>query len=276
MSRVDTTLGVVRTVLALRAGPLLLAVFAVVWPLPGFPWWPLLLVGALAVGLRLLGFGYLLAGRRGPALLVGLLVVTTLGAVSPWAAVSAVGAGLAVVGLFRLPRWQLLAVGMVLFLLAGAGWVAETVAAARRAAEIEEQKNAWSRAQLLPRSPREALNSVMILVARDEAGFACGLFVPAAQAQLAVAWDAPDCAGAVHAWHARITRPGDYRLSWHVLGVVDTVSPDAETGTVTGCGLVWSSPLDGLKPDAGPRSPGRMQVQRILRSGYQITDYRPC
>ena len=72
------------------------------------------------------GFGYLIAGRRGPILLVALLVVATLLA---WTAPrsplprpgvlgspSRAGSGL--------PRWQLLALGMVLFL--GAGWVAET------------------------------------------------------------------------------------------------------------------------------------------------------
>lgn len=48
-----------------RLAPLLL-VFAVVWPLTGFPWWPLVLVLELAVVLRVLGFGYLLAGKRGP------------------------------------------------------------------------------------------------------------------------------------------------------------------------------------------------------------------
>jgi hypothetical protein len=82
---------------------------------------PLVFVMALGVVLRVLGFGYLLAGRRGPVLLVALLVVTTLLAWTPWAAVTAVGAALAVAGGFRLPRRQLLALGMLLG--AGAGWV---------------------------------------------------------------------------------------------------------------------------------------------------------
>src|SRR6185503_13157436 len=73
----------------------------------------------LGVVLRVLGFGYLIAGRRGPIL--ALLVVTTLLAWTPWSAVTAppLGAGLAVADGFRLPRWQLLALGMVLFVGAG-------------------------------------------------------------------------------------------------------------------------------------------------------------
>jgi hypothetical protein len=47
-------------------------VFAVVWPIAGFPWWPLALevlgLGCGACGCW--GFGYLIAGRRGPILLV--------------------------------------------------------------------------------------------------------------------------------------------------------------------------------------------------------------
>ena len=89
MSRLDTALSAVRTVLTLRVASVLLIVFAVVWPIAGFPWWPLVFVVALGVVLRVLGFGYLLAGRRGPVLLVALLVVTTLLAWTPWAAVTA-------------------------------------------------------------------------------------------------------------------------------------------------------------------------------------------
>jgi hypothetical protein len=77
-------------------------VFAVVWPIAGFPWWPLALVLGLGVVLRVLGFGYLIAGRRGPILLVALLVVTTLLAWTPavtarpgcWARPSRTGSGL--------------------------------------------------------------------------------------------------------------------------------------------------------------------------------------
>lgn len=152
MSKLDTALSVVRTVFTIRLAPLLLLAFVVVWPLAGFPWWPIALVVVLAVLLRVLGFGYLLAGRRGPLLLVSLLLLTTLGAWSPWAAVTVLGAGVAVAGGFRLPRWQLLAVGMVLLLGAGAGWVAETVATARHAAAEWERASAFNRAQLLPRT----------------------------------------------------------------------------------------------------------------------------
>lgn len=174
VSRLDTGLSLVATLLTARLAPLLLLLFAVVWPLAGFPWWPLALVVVLAVVGRVLGFGYLLAGRRGPVLLIALLLLTTLGAWTPWAAVTALGAGPAIAGGFRLPRWQLLAVGMVLFLVAGAGWVAETVSTAQRAAGDFARTSAFNRAQLLPRSPREALAEVMGSAADADTSAACG------------------------------------------------------------------------------------------------------
>lgn len=186
------------------------------------------------------------------------------------------GAGLAVARLFRLPRWALLAVGMVLFLLAGAGWVAETVAGAQRRVAVQEQTQAYHRAQLLPRSPRGVLGAVIASVADADPVSACVLFTPPAQEQLAAAFAAPDWAGAVLAWNAQVVRPDDYGPSPRLFGDLATVSPDRETATVTGCGLRSSSPIDGAQPDAGPPSPGRMQLRRVLGVGYEITDYRPC
>lgn len=276
VSKLDTGLSAVRTVLTVRLAPVLLLVFAVVWPLAGFPWWPLVFVLALGVVLRVLGFGYLLAGKRGPVLLVALLVVTTLLAWTPWAAVTALGAALAIAGGFRLPRWQLLAVGMVLLLGAGAGWVAETVITAQRKADSFALTSAYNRAQLLPRSPREVLGGVMASVADADTSAACALFTDPTEAQLAAALDADDCAAAVAAWHARVTRPADYGLSVRLRGDTSTVSPDRETATVTGCGLTWVSPLDGLQPAPGPADVGRMELRRVLGQGYEITDYRPC
>ncbi len=267
VSRLDTALSAVRTVLTLRLAPVLLVVFALVWPIAGFPWWwPLVMVLALGVVLRILGFGYLLAGRRGPVLLVALLVMTTLLAWTPFAAVTGLGAALAVAGAFRLPRWQLLAVGMVLFLAAGAGWVADTVATARQNAEGWAQTSEHNRAQLLPHSPRDALGQVMALVAAGDTAKVCssGLFTAPAQAQLAAAYGAPDCAGAVAAWHARVTRPEDYSTSVDLAGVTTTLSADRETATVTGCALTWYSPIDGVHPRPRPRrkSPGRAHPRR--------------
>jgi len=226
--------------------------------------------------LRLLGFGYLLAGKRGPLLLVALLLVTTLGAWSPWLAVTGIGGALAVAGALRLPRWQLLAVGMVLFLTAGTGWVTETVLAAQQRADSWAKTSDYNRAQLLPRDPRRVLGAVMATVANRDTTRGCALFTEPAQAQLAAAFDAPDCPGAVLAWHTQLTRPDDYRPSVRLTGDTSTMSRDREIATLTGCGLSWVSPLDGRQPDAGPSSPGRFTLRRVLGQGYQITDYRPC
>jgi hypothetical protein len=193
VSRLDTALAVVRTVFTARLAPLLLVVFAVVWPLAGFPWWPLVL----------------------------------------------------------------LAVGMVLFLAAGAGYVAETVIAAQQREAGYEQTRAYSHAQLLPRSPRGVLGAVMDSVADTDTTAACALFTDTAARQLAAAWDAPDCTGAVLSWAAQVTRPDDYGLSPRLLGDVATLSPDRELATVAGCGLRWSSRSTAPNPTpARPRPAG--------------------
>jgi len=279
VSRFDTALSAVRTVLTVRTGPLLLVVFAVAWPVAGFPWWPIALVVGLAVGLRVLGFGYLLAGRRGPTLLVALLVTTTLGVWSPWLAVTALGAGLAVAGAFRLPRWQLLAVGLSLFCCAGGGWLVQTVLDARNEAARYQQAGDFSRAQMLPRSPREVLGVVIELVGEgsDRSDAVCTLLsTPSAAAQLANAFHAPDCPSAVAAWRARVANPQKYALSPELSGEIGTISPDGETGTLEACSLHWDNWWTGRLPDPGPTAVGHFQLRRVLKQGYVITDYRPC
>src|SRR3954451_22690794 len=97
---------------------------------------------------------------------------------TPWSAVTALGAGLAVAGAgFRLPRWQLLALGMVLFLGAGADWVAETVITASGAGG---GLGADQRVQPGPAAaphPRETLGAVMATVADGDTSAACFLFI---------------------------------------------------------------------------------------------------
>ena len=154
--------------------------------------------------------------------------------------------------------------------------MAETVITAQQRAADYEQTRAYNQAQLLPDSPRRALGAVMASVADADTSAACFLFTDPAQAQLATAFNAPDCPAAVLAWTEEVTRPNDYDLSPELLGIEATLSPDRETATVTGCGLRWFSPLDGDQPDAGPDSPGRFQVRRVLGLGYEITDYRTC
>jgi hypothetical protein len=102
---------------------LLLAAFFVIWPVAGFPWWPLVFVVGLSVLGRLLGFGPLIRRPQGAAVLAGLLVVATLWAWSPWLFVIAAGAALGAVGWWRAPRRRWLAgAGLGLVLVAAAGW----------------------------------------------------------------------------------------------------------------------------------------------------------
>jgi len=100
-------LAVLRTVLTARLAPALLLIFAITWPLADFPIWPLLLTFGTAIVLRIVGFGDVITGKRGPVVLVALLIASTLYDVSPW--MCGTGLGLTGVGLHRLPRWPLLA-----------------------------------------------------------------------------------------------------------------------------------------------------------------------
>jgi hypothetical protein len=144
-------------------------------------------------------------------------------------------------------------------------------------AEGWAQTSEFNRAQLLPRTPREALGAVMATVADGDASAACFLFIGPARAQLAAACGAPDCPGAVTAWHSQVTWPADYTTSVELSASHHTTtSPDRESATVTGCALTWNSPIDGLHPrPPAPPFPGRMALRRVLGQGYRITDYRP-
>ncbi len=139
--------------------PVLGLVFCVVWPLAGSPGGRSRWCSRFGVVLRILGFGYLLAGRRGPVLLVALLVVTTLSAWTPWARSPPWAPGSRSWAGSGLPRRQLLAVGVVLF-LGGAGWVADTVSTARQKADSWAQTSDYNRAPLLPRSRRAVLDGL--------------------------------------------------------------------------------------------------------------------
>lgn len=120
------------------------------------------------------------------------------------------------------------------------------------------------------------MGAVLAAAADADPTGGCAVFTDPARAQLAAAFDTPDCPAAILAWHARVTRPDDYRLSVRLVGDTTTIAPDRDSATVTGCALSWVSPLDGQQPDAGPPSPSRLTLHRVLDQGYQITDYQPC
>jgi hypothetical protein len=256
---------------------LLLVAFFVVWPVAGFPWWPLVLVVGLSLLGRLLGFGPLIRSPRGAAVLAGLLVVATVWAWSPWLFVIAAGAALAVVGWWRTPRRRWLAgAGLAVVVVAVAGWSVQAfVSAQREAAEVARAAE-LGRGSTLPRTPREVMGAVMQLVAEGDSKRACSLFTDPAARQLAAAFAAPDCPAAVQTWRARVDRPDDYELSSYLKGEIAVVSPDGQTASLTACALRWSSFITGPMPAPGPDSPGRMQLRRVAGQGFEITDYRPC
>jgi hypothetical protein len=87
----------------------------------------------------------------------------------------------------------------------------------------------------------------MASVADADTSAACFLFTDAAQAQLAAAFNAPDCPAAVLVRTEEITRPNDYDLSPGLLGIEVTLSPDRETSR-GGQAREASHPAGGVFP----------------------------
>ena len=98
------------------------------WPFAGLSWIPWLIGFVALILLRLLRLDGLLRGwdvhAAGLVVVAGLMISTT-----PWAWALAASIGVLIAGLVRLPAWRLAALGAVLCLLAGAGYVWSSVAA---------------------------------------------------------------------------------------------------------------------------------------------------
>jgi len=139
---------------------------------------------------------------------------------------------------------------------------------------VGRQTSEFNRAQLLPRTPREALAAVMATVADGDTSAACFLFTdPARAPQLAAAWGASDCPGCGGGLALQVTRPADYTTSVVLVGVTphhDQSGPRERHRHRLRPDL--GLPIDSLHPAAGPTSPGRMALRRVLGRG--LPDHR--
>jgi hypothetical protein len=240
-----------------------MAAALLLWPFAG-PLWIPWLAGFLAlILLRLLRLDTLLRGwdvhAAGLVVVAGMMISTT-----PWAWALAASIGVLIAGLTLLPAWRLAALGAVLCLLAGAGYVWSNMEAERAAVAAYAPVQERSRQdQGAPRA-NGVLPILLNRIAQGSPDAICdNLLAEPVRAQFAEAAGQPDCDAAVHALAAQVTDTGRY---------ADAEAPSSPAGdglTVDACALDW-----GAKP-AGPQL-GHLTITAAVPSRYLITGFRPC
>ena len=187
-----------------------MAAALLLWPFAGLSWIPWL-IGFLALILvRLLRLDGLLRGwdvhAAGLVVVAGLMISTT-----PWAWALAASIGVLIAGLVRLPAWRLAALGTVLCLVAGAGYVWSTVAAERAAIESYAPIQERSRQDQGAPRPNGVLPILLNRIAQGSPAAICdNLLADPVRAAFAAAADQPDCDAAVRALSAEVTAPDRY------------------------------------------------------------------
>lgn len=270
-------MGALRTFLTARTGPVLLLVCAATWAFAGFPWWPVLLTFGAAIVLRVIGFGDVITGKRGPFVLAALLIATTLLGISTWLAATGLGLALTTVGLFRLPKWKLLAAALALTLASTTGLVVESLAAADRMAAEREHQRAYDIARSLPHGAQTLMGTWMNIIGdgytdRDN----CFFFSEDAKRQIAQAYNVPDCLAAVQLLHRQVKSTREYNAYNVREGLkFSSYLSDQERVVAEGCNLIWGSPLLGDYPKQGP-DPGRLVAVQELGVGHRVVEYHRC
>jgi hypothetical protein len=245
------------------AGLAVVAAALLLWPFAGLSWIPWLIGFTALLLIRLLRLDGLLRGwdvhAAGLVVVVGLMVSTT-----PWAWGLAASIGVLIAGLVRLPAWRLTALGALLCLLTGAGYVWSNVEAER--AKVEAYAPAQERSrqdQGVPR-PNGVLPILLNRIAQGSPDAICdNLLAEPARASFAASVGQPDCDAAVRALAARV---GDARR------YADAQAPSRPSGdglVVDACSLDW-----GPEP-AGPQL-GRLTITATAPSRYLVTGFSPC
>jgi hypothetical protein len=241
----------------------IVAAALLLWPFAG-PLWIPWLAGFLAlILLRLLRLETLLRGwdvhAAGLVVVAGMMISTT-----PWAWALAASIGVLIAGLSLLPAWRLAALGAVLCLLAGGGYIWSTIEAERAAVAAYAPVQERSRHdQGAPRA-NGVLPIMLNRIAQGSPDAICdNLLAEPVRAQFAEAAGQPDCDAAIHALAAQVTDTGRY---------ADAEAPSSQAGdglSVDACALDW-----GAKP-AGPQL-GHLTITAVAPSRYLVTGFRPC
>lgn len=235
-----------------------------------YRWWiPVgLAVGTLAL-ITLFRLDRLLYGwapHVGGLVLVGALVWQT--SLNPWSWGLAVGMGVVVAGILLLPRWQVLAVGAALLLVAGIGYGFRSTELADQKAQIDAQAGEQLRQTLGVERPQLALLSLDSGVADANPRRVCRLVQDAALAQLLQATAAPTCEQAVSVLHARLGG-GSPRVTQPDRSPDPVVAPGGSV-VMDACSTAWGAA-------AGPGL-GRVVVARTAAAAasYQVAAFQPC
>ncbi|MBO4238792.1 hypothetical protein, partial [Pseudonocardia alni] len=232
---------------------------------PGRWWVPVGLGFGTLVLLALLRLDRLLQGwapHVAGVVLVAALVNGTRE--NPWAWALALSVGVIVAGALLLPRWTVLAAGVVLLVVSGVGYSFRSAEIRQDQARVDAQAGAQFRSDLGVARPQLALVSLDTGVASPNPARVCRLVQPAALDQLRAATGAAACEDAVAVLHGRM--PAGAQVT------VPDRRPDPEvavgaTTAVDACGSAWGAAAPQL---------GRVVLTRTTPATFQVSSFTPC
>lgn len=232
---------------------------------PGRWWVPVGLGFGTLVLLALLRLDRLLQGwapHVAGVVLVAALVNGTRE--NPWAWALALSVGVIVAGALLLPRWTVLAAGVVLLVVSGVGYSFRSAEIRQDQARVDAQAGAQFRTDLGVARPQLALVSLDTGVALSNPARVCRLVQPAALDQLRAATGAAGCEDAVAVLHGRM--PAGAQVT------VPDRRPDPEvavgsTTAVDACGSAWGAAAPQL---------GGVVLTRTTPTTFQVSSFTPC
>lgn len=183
---------------------------------------------------------------------------------NPWAWALALSVGVIVAGALLLPRWTVLAAGVVLLVVSGIGYSFRSAEIRQDQARVDAQAGTQFRTDLGVARPQLALVSLDTGVASPNPARVCRLVQPGALDQLRAATGAAGCEDAVAVLHGRM--PTGARVT------VPDRRPDPEvaigaTTTVDACGSAWGAAAPQL---------GRVVLTRTTTTTFQVSSFTPC
>lgn len=197
--------------------------------------------------------------------LVGALVYGT--ARNPWAWGLAAAVGLVVAGALLLPRWKVLAAGVVLLVVSGTGYAFRSVQLDAEQARADARETAKFRSEYGVPRPQLALLGLDSAVVAGNPARVCWFAQPQAVGQIRSVTGAATCEDAVAVLHARVP-PGA-----RVTSPDRDPDPDVPVGgtvTVDGCDTTWAA--------VAGRELGRVVLTRTPSTTptFQIGSFAPC
>jgi hypothetical protein len=234
-------------------------------------WWVPVAAGLVVlVLLSLLRLDRLLKGWTwhvaGVAMLAGLVHET---AGNPWSWAFAASIGVLVAGLLRLPRRPLAAVGAALCVVSFVGYQFRAAEVRDQEAQIAQQAGTQMRQGFGYDRPDLVLTKLGEGLAPADPEAVCRLLDPPAQAQLARATGAADCAAGVGVAAGRVPA-GSPTAAPRVSTSPAPVPPPGTVVALDGCGTAWGRAVPAL---------GTVDVVRTdntARATWRVAGFHPC